>query len=185
MTKRTRRTRSAGFKAKVAPAAVNGERTRQPTMRRANTSITNAAYSRLRRVVVDGRLFPRHHHGLNRAGSAGAPVVPPDIKTTRDAFNKAGGAHRGLCGASPRSPAGAVDRARSLQLGAKAASTLACSAASPGSASGAPRAVPLIGTCSECHASRDEVTRCRNGAWHAARFKRAGVTINPDSRAAA
>ncbi|WDD90711.1 amidohydrolase (plasmid) [Burkholderia sp. FERM BP-3421] len=45
----------------------------------------------LQRVVVDGRLFPRHHYGLNGAGSAGAPVVPPAIKTKRYEFNKAGG----------------------------------------------------------------------------------------------
>lgn len=45
----------------------------------------------LQRVIIEGRVFPRHHYGLNGAGSAGAPVVPPAIKSKTYESNKAGG----------------------------------------------------------------------------------------------
>jgi predicted TIM-barrel fold metal-dependent hydrolase len=45
----------------------------------------------LQRVIVEGRVFPRHHYGLNGAGSAGQPVVPPAIKSKTYESNRAGG----------------------------------------------------------------------------------------------
>jgi len=43
------------------------------------------------RVVIEGRLFPRHHYGLNGAGSAGQSVAPPAIKDKRYEDGKRGG----------------------------------------------------------------------------------------------
>ena len=43
------------------------------------------------RVTVEGRLFPRHHYGLNGAGSAGQSVAPPAIKGKRYEDGKRGG----------------------------------------------------------------------------------------------
>jgi uncharacterized protein len=45
----------------------------------------------LQRVIVEGKVFPRHHYGLNGAGSAGQPVVPPAIKSKSYESNRAGG----------------------------------------------------------------------------------------------
>lgn len=45
----------------------------------------------LQRLIVEGRVYPRHHYGLNGAGSAGAPVTPPAIKSKRYEDGKRGG----------------------------------------------------------------------------------------------
>jgi len=45
----------------------------------------------LQRLIVEGRLFPRHHYGLNGAGSAGEPVVPPAIAAKKYEDGKRGG----------------------------------------------------------------------------------------------
>lgn len=43
------------------------------------------------RLIAEGRVFPRHHYGLNGAGSAGQPVVPPAIKSKRYEDGRPGG----------------------------------------------------------------------------------------------
>jgi predicted TIM-barrel fold metal-dependent hydrolase len=43
------------------------------------------------RVIVEGRVFPRHHYGLNGAGTAGQSVAPPVIKMKKYEDGRRGG----------------------------------------------------------------------------------------------